>query len=391
MKRGGRNRRRNSNRIAWVIITAAFFLVTWMAITTAIKIDTRTEVVEVGTSYHLTQPTATLFGIDVTSIINMKGKVNTEKIGEYCITYRPKFSLITFKKRVCVVDTQMPTIELIGKEIVYLEEFGLYEEMGVIAIDNYDGDITPRINQDISKLDENSYEIKYQVIDSSGNQASVTRILKKYIGIVYLTFDDGPSHTNTPQILDILKEKDVTATFFVLGFDESKNDILKRQIAEGHTIGLHGMYHDYAMIYTSTNSAMANFYSIEKLVSQVTGGYRTIFIRFPGGSSNTVSKKYCNGVMTEAIQRATEEGYIYFDWNVDSRDAGGADTAEEIYQNVIDGIRPGRENIVLMHDSRDKSNTVEALAYIIDYCIENGYWVKAIDIETTPVHHNVSN
>ena len=136
---------------------------------------------------------------------------------------------------------------------------------------------------------------------------------------------------------------------------------------------------------------MENFYKVEKLVTDVTWIDSTKIVRFPGGSSNTVSKKYCKGVVTEAAERLLEEGYQYFDWNVDSQDAGGAKNSEEVYQNVISGIKLGRINIVLMHDSTGNQKTVDALQRIIDYCFENGYEFRIITKDTTAVHHNIAN
>ena len=96
--------------------------------------------------------------------------------------------------------------------------------------------------------------------------------------------------------------------------------------------------------------------------------------------------------MSEAVNVVEEHGYIYYDWNVDSGDAGKADTAEEIYNNVISGIRPGRLNVVLMHDSGSHNATLEALEMVIEYCKENNYVFEAITQDTKPViHHGVSN
>ena len=96
------------------------------------------------------------------------------------------------------------------------------------------------------------------------------------------------------------------------------------------------------------------------------------------------------GIMTEVTKRAEEEGFNYFDWNVDSRDAGGAKNAKEVYENVTTSLRPGR-NIVLMHDSAGNQKTVDALGWIIDYCKQNNYELRVIDEKTIPIHHNIAN
>ena len=278
--------------------------------------------------------------------------------------------------------------ELINDEVICVENIDSNQETEHII--PTDKDITEEVTQRSAENDNESHE-KEEILDASVNTDSETELVEEYVGTVYLTFDDGPSKDITPQILDILKEKNVQATFFVIGYSESKAEIIKRMVAEGHTIGFHGMSHDYAEIYQSVDATMENFYNIENLVKETTDGYTSKCIRFPGGSSNTVSKKYCEGVMSETAKRATEEGYVYFDWNVDSQDAGGAKTAEEIYDNVVKGIKPGRNNIVLMHDANNKENTVMALEKIIDYCIENNYCLKPIDLNTKPAQHKISN
>lgn len=212
----------------------------------------------------------------------------------------------------------------------------------------------------------------------------------EYVGTICLTFDDGPSLEITNQILDILQEKNVKATFFILDYDDEKLNIINREIEDGHTVGLHGYSHDYSTIYSSLDAITNNFVALqEKLYADT--GYYSNFIRFPGGSSNTVSKNYCTGIMTEATQTVTEMGFIYFDWNVDSQDAGGAKSAEEVYNNVTSTLVEGRTNVVLMHDASNKIYTLEALSSIIDYGLEHGFEFKAISLDTKVVHHNVNN
>ena len=209
-------------------------------------------------------------------------------------------------------------------------------------------------------------------------------------GITYLTFDDGPTSDSTPQILDILKNRNIKATFFILHYDEQHEQFIKREYEEGHTIGLHGYTHAYAELYQSADTCMENFRKIREQVYQTTGTQSKI-IRFPGGSSNTISKKYCEGVMTELVKRTVEEGYRYFDWNVDSDDAGHAKTSEKVYQNVTNGIKPGRENVVLMHDFAKNNKTIDALNSIIDWGLEQGYVFRKITEETPMVTHGVNN
>ena len=335
--------------------------------------------------------TATIFGLDITRFGKTTGEINHNVLGEYQLEYAPYWTPKRYQKTVKVVDKTDPEFIFEGDMEITLMDISEFEEPGYKAIDNYDGDITDRVTTKIEKYQDNYYEVIYQVADSSNNVNIKSRTIHINAGTVYLTFDDGPSLDITPQILDILKENEITATFFVVGYGESKEDLIRREYEEGHTIGLHGFSHDYGAIYQNLDSIMENFYKMETLVEKTTGGYQSKIIRFPGGSSNTVSKSYCKGIMTDATERVTEEGYVYFDWNVDSSDAGGAQTAEEVYQNVISGIHPGRNNVVLMHDFSGNTKTLEALQMIINYCKENNYEFKSITLESAPVQHNVAN
>ncbi len=209
-------------------------------------------------------------------------------------------------------------------------------------------------------------------------------------GIIYLTFDDGPSADITPQVLDILSKKNVKATFFVVHFSEKNAELVKREDAEGHTVALHGYTHTYSEVYQSADSCLENFRKIQEQVYE-TIGKRPNIIRFPGGSSNTISRKYCKGVMSQVTERALDEGFRYFDWNLDSDDAGHAKTRDDIYNNVTSKIKAGRSNVVLMHDFSNNHKTLDALSDIIDFGIQNGYVFRKITDDTKMVTHAVNN
>ena len=248
--------------------------------------------------------------------------------------------------------------------------------------------------QEESETQEETFEQPEEITEVVSDENAVMlpslEESQDYVGTICLTFDDGPSTEITNQILDILQEKNVKATFFILNYDEETLSIINREIEGGHTVALHGYSHDYATVYSSLEAIQNNFLALqEKLYADT--GYYSNFIRFPGGSSNTVSKKYCEGIMTEATQSLTKMGFSYFDWNVDSQDAGGAKSAEEIYNNVTSTLVEGRTNVVLMHDASNKIFTVEALSSIIDYGIEHGFEFKPITQETKVVQHNVNN
>lgn len=198
---------------------------------------------------------------------------------------------------------------------------------------------------------------------------------------VYLTFDDGPSE-NTAKILDILKEKNVKATFFVIGQeDEESKELYQRIVAEGHTLGMHSFSHKYSVIYQSLESFSEDMAHLQAYLSEVTGVTPEI-LRFPGGSSNQVS----NTDMTEFIRFLKEKGITYYDWNVASGDATSqAYTPDELVQNVMNDVERYETSIVLMHDASNKSGTVEALPVMIDKLQELGAELLPIDENTTPI------
>lgn len=206
---------------------------------------------------------------------------------------------------------------------------------------------------------------------------------------IYLTFDDGPSYL-TNQILDILKKENIAATFFVIGrsIDEYENTV-KRAYNEGHTIALHSFSHDYKYIYSADQNYFDDLNKIKNKIYNITGNNSRI-IRLPGGSSNTVSKKYNKDIVTRITNKLNENDYYYFDWNVDSGDASGKLTKEQIYHNTILALHQG-QNVVLMHDTGAKKTTVEALPDIIKYAKDNGYTFARITKDTRTTHHHINN
>lgn len=383
-------KKRKRKLLSKVIILLVAMALIYAWIVNSIYVKTDPQIIEVGEqcSYNVT---AKFLERDITKLGRERGEVDFDQIGEYQVEYTPYWIPKKYTKTIKIVDETPPEIKLKGEEVISVNNIEEFVEPGFTAIDNYDGDITSQVRTELVQVENKFYEVHYSVTDSSGNVKTVTRVISIEVGTIYLTFDDGPSLDITPEILKILHANNIPATFFVVRYGENKEHLIRKELIAGHNVGLHGYSHDYAEIYTDLDTLMENFYQIETLVSNTLEGYQSKIIRFPGGSSNTVSKKYCEGIMTEAVKRATEEGYVYFDWNVDSRDAGGVNTSEEVYQNVISGIREGRNNIVLMHDSAGNTKTVKALQRIIDYCIENGYVFKTITKETSPVHHKVSN
>ena len=191
-------------------------------------------------------------------------------------------------------------------------------------------------------------------------------------------------------ILDILKDEGVKATFFVVNHSDSLNYLIKREYDEGHTVALHAYNHDYATIYTSLDNYFKDLEKIQAKVKRITGE-TSMIIRFPGGSSNTISRNYKKGIMTELTTEVVARGYHYFDWNVSSTDAGGVSSSEQVYNAVVTRLSPDRANVVLMHDFENNYYTLNALRDVIRYAKDNGYVFKRITMDTGMITHGVAN
>lgn len=203
-------------------------------------------------------------------------------------------------------------------------------------------------------------------------------------GVMYLTFDDGPSVECTGKVLDILAENGIKATFFVVGRNsdtEKKRQLLKRIVDEGHTIGIHSYSHDYKQIYASVEAFLEDFNKIYHWVYKTTGIKPEIF-RFPGGSVNN----YNANTRREIITEMTRRGFRYFDWNVAAMDAvENGISAEKIESNILDHAKNVTRGVVLMHDSTRMNSTVEALPSIIAGLKEQGFIFKPLTREVLPI------
>ena len=203
---------------------------------------------------------------------------------------------------------------------------------------------------------------------------------------VYITFDDGPS-TSTNTILDILDSYGVKATFFVTGKEGEEYEKVYRRIAgSGHTLGMHSYSHKYSELYESLGSFSADLHKLQTYLYETTGVWAQYY-RFPGGSSNTVSKVDMNSL----IDYLDLEHIKYFDWNVASSDDSNGISKDIIVANVMTGVPKFHEAIILLHDAADKPATVEALPEIIEQiqAMDNTVIVPITD-DTLPVQH-ISN
>ncbi len=408
---------------------------------------------------------ASYLGKDLTKKVKVSGKVNTDKLGVYKITYQVKGGVFPSKvvRSVRVADIEKPKMDLKKGTYYVCPGTDIVPEK-VVATDNYDGDISSKVkvnvnsektaitysvkdksgnttkltkkvefkdvvkpeitlngeaeitsflgeefqdpgvnvtdncDQDLSqniKIESGinkdavgEYEVKYTVTDKAGNEASTTRkvIVKPRGGVVYLTFDDGPNSGTTNVILDILKEEGVKATFFVT--NNGPDELIKREFDEGHTVALHTASHNYATVYASDEAYFNDLAIVQQRVKNLTGEESKI-VRFPGGSSNTVSRRYSSGIMTRLTQELLNRGYKYYDWNISSGDAGETTDPNVIVSNVCNSLRKDRANMVLMHDI--KTYTRDALRRIIQCGKQNGFYFDKITMSTEMVTQRVNN
>lgn len=224
--------------------------------------------------------------------------------------------------------------------------------------------------------------------ESKPQPAPVPKPLTQHTGVktVYLTFDDGPSQY-TSQILNILDSYGVKATFFVTNGGKY-NYLMKEIVNRGHQIGLHCYTHLYKSVYASDEAYLADLQNISNLVLQQTG-IETKLMRFPGGSSNTISKKHSPGIMTRMAKTVTEKGYVYFDWNCSNGDADGAKTVSKQLKFCSEYPKTANDIIVLMHDTR--SATLESLPYIIEYYHSQGMKFGVLTTAGPVYRHRIVN
>ena len=194
---------------------------------------------------------------------------------------------------------------------------------------------------------------------------------------MYLTFDDGPSEENTQRVLDILRDRDIKATFFLVGENVRMHpEMARRIVAEGHTIGIHCDNHDYETLYESVDSYVEDFEKARQTVCEVTGVETNLF-RFPGGSVNAYNKKVGQAI----IEEMTNRGYIYYDWNASLEDAVTNPDPEKLIANGVETTLGRKKVILLAHD----------VVYSTGICLEElldslpEYEMMPLGEEVTPI------
>ena len=365
--------------------------------------DTQAPVITlVSNPEHYTSPVGTYQEEGFTAVDNYDGDITANVVAEEkdgVVTYKVADSSgneAVVERAIIYKDVIPPVITLSGNQNVSVLVGGSYSEAGFTAVDECDGDITANVTVEgsVNTQQAGTYTVVYKVVDSSGNVAEVKRTVMVRNAIpasgdkvIYLTFDDGPC-AYTAKLLDVLDKYNVKVTFFVTGANPSYYHLIGEAHRRGHTIAIHTYSHKYSDMYSSTDAYFADFEKIRSIVVEQTGEEPWL-VRFPGGTSNTVSRKYCPGIMTALSQELPARGYTYCDWNVSSGDAGGATTEQAVINNVINGCSGKSRSIVLQHDI--KSFSVNAVDNIIEWGLANGYTFKAIGQDTSMVQYKPQN
>lgn len=258
----------------------------------------------------------------------------------------------------------------------YLIVSTLENELAVLAKQQEDNENTGR---ELTSLPDyvtrfpDLYAPETEIEDSQKNEINEDENLSKKIA--YLSFDDGPSE-KTAEVLDILKEEGVHATFFLIGEEitPEREEIVKRIVEEGHTIGLHTYCHDYKEMYRSVDAFLEDYEKVFLKIYEVTG-VRPIIFRFPGGSKN----RYVSSIRSEVVAEMERRGFCYYDWNVSAEDMVGTPTAYSIRTNIFKDVFRYDDPVLLMHDSNANKLTVSLLADIIEEIKKAGYGFDTLD------------
>ena len=255
---------------------------------------------------------------------------------------------------------------------LFLFVFSVYKKMDEIKNDTMHVEETNI--QENEEVEEKQPEIRLPILTEQGRE-NVANIYNSEQKIAYLTFDDGPSEKVTPQILSILEQYGIKATFFVLGRNVDRYpDVVKQAYDKGHYIANHSYSHEYSIIYSNAQSLLDEYIRTEQSIRNAIGvqDYFCNLFRFPGGS---MGKKY-RKVKDEAIQLLSDNNILYVDWNALNNDSVGKPTAESLVNDLKTTVGTKNSVVILMHDTGSKQLTVDTLPQVLDYLIQQGYTFK---------------
>ena len=305
-------------------------------------------------------------------------------------------------RKVKLITDNKPELKLKGSKEMTVYKGTAYKEPGYEANDKCDDNLTDKVQVEgkVDKDKTGTYEIKYTVMNSNEVKAEEKR--KVYVKekpavsqssasngagkVIYLTFDDGPG-AYTKQILNTLDKYGVKATFFVTNQFPGYQNLIGEEARRGHVVAVHTYSHNYN-VYSSVDTYINDFNKMNEIIKSQTGSYSNLF-RFPGGSSNTISRKYSNGVVSAIAKEMSNRGYVYFDWHVSSGDAAGYNS-DGIYNAVIRGASGcGGGCVVLMHDI--KGTTANALDRILNELTSKGYSFGVLTSSGPTAHHKIAN
>ena len=212
--------------------------------------------------------------------------------------------------------------------------------------------------------------------------ADETNEMKSDTKIIYLTFDDGPAGKVTKDVLDILKENEVHATFFLIGCQiKNQEELVKRMYDEGHSIGLHSMTHKKNSLYCSNEHFLKEMLDTQELISTVIP-IKPNILRFPFGCNNNTYK-----ISQSMVDLLHENNLKIYDWNTDSGDGANPNSDPS---TLIKNAKSKKDKVILlMHCSYISKNSVKALPCIIKYYKDNGYEFKTIDENTPEEFHSI--
>lgn len=298
-------------------------------------------------------------------------------------------------------DTVPPAITLNHNEDYVLMPWQEYVEEGYSASDNRDGDLTAQVERTVMED-----KIRYRVSDQAGNESVLYREIpydttyKEATGedfpdididdpnaggkVVYLTFDDGPG-PYTEELLETLDRYGVHVTFFVTGASPTCEELIKKEDAAGHSIGVHTFSHDFDKIYKDDKAFWKDIDEIQQVVQRQTG-HSSHLMRFAGGSSNAYSS---SKLMSKLIKQVPEKGLQYFDWNISSGDGAAEGDMKMVINNITSQLPSQETCVVLGHDT--KEYTVHAMKYLIPWLLDHGYDIQPLQFDSFPAHHGVMN